>query len=168
MDSFRSTCPHLDRFQGIRCFMTGKMASKTVWLSILIIYRQQNNMYNEKNSFNGSGDENQQDENVKRTVIINDFLRKRFIGGKVLLTPGVKCLDDVILGKVMNAVQQFDDFTGDNDPYGEHDFGMFKIEGIRYFWKIDYYDSAFETHSLDKSNPDVTQRVLTIMTADEY
>jgi hypothetical protein len=40
-----------------------------------------------------------------------------------------------VIAKVMN----FDAFTEDNDPHGEHDFGAFEHEGQRVFWKIDYY-----------------------------
>jgi hypothetical protein len=59
-------------------------------------------------------------------------------------------------------------FTNDNDPYGEHDFGAFDVDGARLFWKIDYYDRSLSGGSPDPTDPAVTCRVLTIMLAWEY
>ena len=39
---------------------------------------------------------------------------------------------------------------------------------VKIFWKIDYYDNDMKYHSPDKTNPDKTIRVLTIMKAEEY
>lgn len=107
-------------------------------------------------------------ESLRRTVIMNDFLRRYFIGGRVVVSPWVECLDEETFLEVIRKVQTFDNFSEDNDPYGEHDFGKVKVRGKRYFWKIDYYDSDFNGHSEDKSDPSVTERVLTIMRAEEY
>jgi hypothetical protein len=68
---------------------------------------------------------------------------------------------------------EFDEFTPDNDPHHEHDFGGFEYEGRRIFWKIDYYDRASlgtgsDMGSEDPSDPAKTLRVLTIMLAEEY
>ena len=62
----------------------------------------------------------------------------------------------------------YDDFCQANDPYGEHDFGAFEAEGHTIFFKIDYLDSALMFHSPDPADPAVTERVLTIMLAEEY
>ena len=70
--------------------------------------------------------------------------------------------------RVMRAVQSYANFTPDNDPHGEHDFGSFEIAGERFFWKIDYYDRRFKAASDDPSDPEKTTRVLTIMRAEEY
>ena len=52
------------------------------------------------------------------------------------------------------AVQSFSNFTKDNDPHGEHDFGSFEIEGETYFWKIDYYDLAMQFGSENPADPE--------------
>ncbi len=33
-----------------------------------------------------------------------------------------------------------DDFNSDNDPYGKRDFVKVKVDGEKYFAKIDYYN----------------------------
>jgi hypothetical protein len=72
------------------------------------------------------------------------------------------------LADLLDLVRAFDRFTPDNDPYGEHDFGAIELSGDRYFFKIDYYDLSKTAASPDPANPAVTQRVMTIMRADEY
>lgn len=64
------------------------------------------------------------------------------------------------------AVRDFDDFTTDNDPYGEHDFGAIDWQGERTLWKIDYYDQSL-TYGEDPLSPEC-QRVLTVLLASEY
>ena len=85
--------------------------------------------------------------------------------GKFTLTPAVayhRALDEIIL-----KVRAFNRFTEDNDPYGERDFGAIEAAGEKFFWKIDYYDSAYEFGAEDPAASDC-RRVLTIMRAEEY
>lgn len=110
-------------------------------------------------------------ERERRKAIIrhfNDQLRMLFAGGLVMITPGVRALDQAILADVTRAVCRFADFDPDNDPYDEHDFGAVEVRGVRVFWKIDCYDKTMEFGSPDPTDPDVTARVLTIMLAEEY
>jgi hypothetical protein len=58
-----------------------------------------------------------------------------------------------MLHTILLAVQQYDSFTPDNDPYEEHDFGKIDISDHVIFWKIDYYDVDLSMHSLDPSDP---------------
>lgn len=99
---------------------------------------------------------------------LNDDLRREGRDGKVMITQGVQALRQELLQQVLDVVKTFDDFTPDNDPHGEHDFGSFKVDGVSVFWKIDYYDRTMEAGSPDPSDPEVTTRVLTIMLAEEY
>ena len=43
-----------------------------------------------------------------------------------------------------------------------------EAEGETIFFKIDYYDRTLTCHSPDPADPAVTERVITIMLADEY
>lgn len=72
------------------------------------------------------------------------------------------------LRAILRAVQRYDAFTPDSDPYAEHDFGALHYADHQVFWKFDYYDLDLTMHSPDASDPAVTARVLTVMVADEY
>ena len=106
----------------------------------------------------------------QRIVIrtLNDQFRKTGIGGQMFLTAGVQALSEATRAKIMQAVREYDDFTEKNDPYGEHDFAAFEVDGHDLFWKIDYYDKDLMYLSQDASNTDLTTRVMTIMLSEEY
>ena len=105
---------------------------------------------------------------------LNDRFRKGddSITGQVLMTSGVQSLIDIDpqmrLGQMIAAVRSFDDFSNDNDPYGEHDFGAFDIFEEKLFWKLDYYAPDMLHGSEDPSDIAKTVRVLTILLASEY
>ena len=99
---------------------------------------------------------------------LNDEFRKSLQGGAIMLTAGVVALGSETQARILAAVQAFDDFDGDNDPWGEHDFGALEIDGERIFFKIDYYDLTRAMHSDDPADPSKTERVMTIMLASEY
>ncbi|SDA68971.1 DUF3768 domain-containing protein [Sinorhizobium sp. NFACC03] len=99
---------------------------------------------------------------------LNDELRRTFSSGRVMLTSGVQALEEGQRAELLYAVQQFDEFTSANDPYGEHDFGRVVVDGQGYFFKVDYYDADLQYRSPDPADVTVTTRVLTIMREDEY
>ena len=105
---------------------------------------------------------------TKRIRVFNDSLRKHGWGGKVLITNGVMALGTEFAGAVLKAVQEFDSFSDDNDPWGEHDCSSLVVMHRRIMWKIDYYDKEDVYHSTDPSSAKVTLRVLTIMLSEEY
>jgi Protein of unknown function (DUF3768) len=103
-----------------------------------------------------------------RIAELNDALRTKLCGGRVYLTPGIAALSPSAQESIVARVRSFDDFTPDNDPYGEHDFGSFDIDGTTIFWKIDPYDNDLVFGSPNPEDPSVTSRVLTIFLAKEY
>lgn len=102
-----------------------------------------------------------------RVQILNDQFRQTLIGGRVVMTAGVAAMEDDDRRALIDQVRRFDEFTPDNDPYGEHDFGSIDLGGCRYYWKIEYYDPALTCGSSDASDEAATERVLTLMRADE-
>jgi hypothetical protein len=84
------------------------------------------------------------------------------------LTTGVDALPSDVKAIVIRRVATFSDFTADNDPHGEHDFGSFSVAGRKFFFKLDYYDATMTRGSEDPADPAKTTRVLTIMLASEY
>lgn len=99
---------------------------------------------------------------------LNDTFRKTFTGGQVLLTAGIAAMSSEDKANIISMVQNFNDFNEGNDPYKEHDFGSFDYKGNKIFFKIDYYDLNNQYMSENPANPDITNRVLTIMLAEEY
>ena len=108
------------------------------------------------------------DRKRERIRELNDAFRKSLVGGRVMLTAEVQALEEVSRAKLLKGVREFDDFSGRNVPYSEHDFGSVDIEQERYFWKIDYHDLSLKFGSSDPSDPNTTTRVMTIMHASEY
>jgi hypothetical protein len=100
------------------------------------------------------------------------------------VTMGFQSLPELDRLAALVAITRFAKFDGDNDPYGEHDFGaVYKLaSGGRtqdcpndaetiaqtVFWKIDYYDPSLTYGSEAPWDAEQTKRVLTIMLASEY
>ena len=101
-------------------------------------------------------------------AILNDAFRANPSLGALVLTDGIRANTDDDIATIINKVRTFDDFNEDNNPYGEKDFGAFDFKGKKIFWKIDYYDREFLFLSPNASKPRLTNRVMTIMYADEY
>ena len=111
------------------------------------------------------------DATLNKTAIIrdlNDAFRRSFVGGVVLLTAGIEDMPPDRRRSLLQTIRNFDDFTADNDPHGEHDFGAIDEDETSCFWKIDYYDREMAMGSPDPADPSVTTRVLTVMLSEEY
>ena len=99
---------------------------------------------------------------------LNDAFRTTMTGGRVMMTAGVDALRSDVKAMVIRRVATFSEFTPDNDPHGEHDFGSFELGGRKFFFKVDYYDPTLTYGSEDPADPAKTTRVMTIMLAEEY
>jgi hypothetical protein len=99
---------------------------------------------------------------------LNDALRQNFREGTAVMTVGVAALGAEAVARIVKTIAIYDDFCHAIDPYEEHDFGSFEADGHTIFFKIDYYNKAFTSHSPDPSDPSVTERLITIMLAEEY
>ena len=102
---------------------------------------------------------------TERIRALNDELRQHLIGGGAVITPGIAALGQEAVERIVKTIAVYDDFCHANDPYEEHDFGAFEVDGHKIFFKIDLYEEP------DVKNPNgepVVTRVLTIMLAEEY
>ena len=99
---------------------------------------------------------------------LNHILRTTFTGGRVLTTIGIRRKPVEDISRILYKVQHYSQFTKDNTPYGECDFGKFAFKGDVIIWKIDYYDKDYRYMSENPADPTITNRVLTIITASEY
>ena len=99
---------------------------------------------------------------------LNDEFRRHLTGGTAVITPGIAALGPEAVARIIQTIATYDAFCRASDPHGEHDFGAFQAEGANVFFKIDYYDKDRRCHSPDPADPDVTERVITVMLAEEY
>ena len=99
---------------------------------------------------------------------LNDELRRNLTVGIAFITVGVAALGAEAVARIVRTIAVYDDFCHANDPYEEHDFGAFEADGQTVFFKIDYLDKTLASHSPDPADPSVTERVITIMLAEEY
>jgi hypothetical protein len=106
---------------------------------------------------------------AERIALLNDELRSHGRGGQIVITRGVHELTGPDVSDLLRALAAFKDFDADSDPHGERDFGIFDFNGREVMFKIDYYsDAQFQWGSNDPANPDVTERVLTVLLPEEY
>ena len=118
-------------------------------------------------------------ETTARIRDLNDAARKELAAGNIkfvnanfgsalFVTRGVEARGWDFVARALAAVRDFSDFTPENDPYGEHDFGAFNLDGVKPFWKIDCYDRVLEYASPDAVDAEKTRRILTVLLAEEY
>ena len=125
------------------------------------------------------------EQKVERIRTLNDLARRNpGIGCRAVMTAGFAALEDLDRHAAFTAIMDFNQFTQDNDPHGEHDFGAIyrlpsgawvqrkpedkKMIAQTVFWKIDSYDKVLEFGSEAPCDAEQTTRVLTILLASEY
>jgi phage terminase large subunit GpA-like protein len=60
------------------------------------------------------------ESSVARIRELNDAFRKTFAGGKMVMTASVAALPEMVRSAALVKVAEFNDFTPENDPHGEH------------------------------------------------
>ena len=87
----------------------------------------------------GDNDDRRKTEAIRA---LNDELRQNLTVGTAFITAGVAALGAEAVARIVKTIAVYDDFCHANDPYEEHDFGSFEVDGQTIFFKIDYYDKA--------------------------
>ena len=84
--------------------------------------------------------------NVDRTAqsiaLLNDQARTTLTNCKLMVTRGIDLLGEEALGFILNLVSRFDDFSERNDPFGEHDFGVIRINYEDSFNQSIFWDNT--------------------------
>ena len=107
-----------------------------------------------------------------RRALVNPGIRRKCydegITGNLVLSHNVAARPPDFLRTAIEAVAAFSTFNADNDPHGDHSFGVITVEGCRLFWKIDLYDLELDFGSERAYDPTVTERILTVLEPTEY
>ena len=109
------------------------------------------------------------DHKIYRIRFLNDELRTEGScrNGRVVAAGRLTQKYEKV-GAIAAAVAAIDQWSDGDDPYCEHDFGKLDVDGEAVIWKIDYY-ALDEMHGSDHpEDPNVTVRILTLMSAEDY
>lgn len=116
-------------------------------------------------------------EAAKTIATQNDRFRNTWgadftIQGQIVWTQAVAAESVAWTTAIMAAVQRFDAFTEDNDPYGDHSFGSFDVtvgsETKTVWFKIDLYALDLVHGSENPTDLDKTKRVMTVLFPSDY
>jgi Protein of unknown function (DUF3768) len=105
---------------------------------------------------------------AEKIAILNDKLRTQGEGGEVVVTSALVLKGPIFVLQAQQLVREYQNFSRDNNPFGERDFGSFELLGEVVMWQVAYFTKDFVMGSPDPSDTDVTARVLTIMLAADY
>lgn len=111
---------------------------------------------------------------TRRIASLNDQLRKNPFDrqyGQVLISAGIAAKGETFQQHVLAAISAMTpkDYKKGNDPYKERDFNAFTVAGRLCLYKIDYYQKDDQRRmSEDPADPQKTDRVMTVMFANEY
>lgn len=107
-------------------------------------------------------------DRAARIAALNDAFRAAGPNGDWHMTRGVAACGAALIAEAVRKVRAHACFPPEDDPYGERDFGAFRLGGVTVWFKIDYYDRDRVIGAEDPANPSETRRVLTILLAGEW
>jgi hypothetical protein len=84
-----------------------------------------------------------------RVCALNDAFRRSL---QAVVTASFDLLSADRRDSILTSIRAFDNFDEDNDPHGEHDVDLIEDGDVRYFRKIDYYDTDMELMSPDPAD----------------
>lgn len=111
-----------------------------------------------------------QNDCFRRTLGFAAAWNGQALHGQAVTTPGFVALPECVQIALMGQTVTFKDFTPDNDPNGDHSFGVVEVNGQQAFWKVDVYDLdyCYGVTLLDATDPQQVRRVLTLYLPSEH
>jgi hypothetical protein len=104
----------------------------------------------------------------RRIALLNDRWRKYQSGnGETLISSGITGRGECFVKEILEVVRYYNRFTTENDPLGEHDFGVVKISGESVIWRIDYINNTCGGWSADLADTQDVLRRLSIFLQEE-
>jgi Protein of unknown function (DUF3768) len=99
---------------------------------------------------------------------MNDAFRRSLIGGRVVMTAGIRVLPRKMQAAIIEQLRSFEEFDADNDPDGYHNGGRFEHCGRTILWHIDLDERGYYWYKPDPTDLAQHNFVLTIFLAEEF
>ena len=82
------------------------------------------------------------DKATQSIAHLNDQARTTLTNCKLMVTRGIDLLGEEAVDCILDLVKRFDDFSERNDPFGEHDFGVIRINYEDSFNQSIFWDNT--------------------------
>ena len=82
------------------------------------------------------------DRTTQSVALLNDQARTTLTNCKLMVTRGIDLLGNDAVDRILDLVMRFDDFSERNDPFGEHDFGVIRINYEDSFNQSIFWDNT--------------------------
>ena len=82
------------------------------------------------------------DRTAQSIAHLNDQARTTLTNCKLIITKGIDLLGAEAVDCILDLVKRFDDFSERNDPFGEHDFGVIRINYEDSFNQSIFWDNT--------------------------
>ena len=112
----------------------------------------------------------EQNDCFRRTLGFAPVWNGQPLHGMAVTTPGFRDLPEFVQIALTREMVNCKNFDAENDPYGDHSFGVVEVNGHRAFWKIDIYDMdySFGVSLPEATDPRQVRRVLTLYLPSEH
>lgn len=111
-----------------------------------------------------------QNDCFRRTIGFAPVWNGQTLHGMAVTTPGFRALPEFIQIALTREMVNCTAFNAENDPYGDHSFGVVEVNGHKAFWKVDVYDTdySFGVSLPEATDPRQVRRVLTLYLPAEH
>ena len=104
----------------------------------------------------------------ERIRLPDSGLKQTMEGGIAVISPGIAALGPSTVKRLFQTISIFDDYCAVKEPHLPGQFIPFDFDGTEIIFRIDYVYKTASRHPPTPLELQATERIVTIMLAEEY